>query len=124
MPLQSFWMVQFAVSPAETLDGYALDADLSYEPDLTGVGIAVAVSVLPDAQALHLPACEPAIAIVIEGGQGLVAVVPKHPPGDRAEKLSARGDSAGPLWIPDEDAGVRAHPRPAFGAAVTRHVEA
>ena len=65
------------------------------------------------ARACSSVAGELAVSIVVEGGQGFVAMGPEAPEGDVAEELQAGADFAGVLRIVDEPGGVRVDPAPA-----------
>jgi hypothetical protein len=58
------------------------DSELCCRGDFAGVGYAVAVAVLPDADAIGFAAGQLAIGVIVEGGEGFEAVFPEHPPGD------------------------------------------
>src|SRR5260370_6747258 len=67
---------------------------------------------MPDGKPVELLAGEPAIAVVIERAQGLVAVVPEHPEGDIAEHLNGGCDFPLSSGINHQPAGIFGDPGP------------
>jgi hypothetical protein len=87
---------------AEWPGGDAGDPQLHQRHDFALLGEGVAAAVAPGGEAAQLCAGQSAVAVDIQRGELLVAVLPEHPPGDRAEELAAGGDAAGVLRVPDQ----------------------
>ena len=75
------------------------------------VADAVAVAILPKADAAKFIAGEKAVGIVVEGSESVVAIFPKHPEGDVAEHLESGGDAVA-LREVNDPCGVGGDPLP------------
>ena len=89
------------------------DPVLRHGTYLARLAHAVAVRVGPEREALKLAACEPAVAVVVERGERLVAVVPEDEEADRAEHPQPALDASLLLGVPDEPRGLCRDPTPA-----------
>jgi len=81
-------------------------------PDFSGVAEAVLVDVMPDGELPQLAASQFAIAVVVQCGERVVAVLLEQPERDAAEPLQGGRDASGPVLIVDQPAGVWRDPRP------------
>jgi hypothetical protein len=103
------------------VDAKGGDVELAQVEDFVGGADAVGIAVLPEADAGEFLAGKEAVGVVVQGSEGVVAVLPKHPEGDAAEHLQGGGDGAA-LGKVNDPGGVGRNPLP-FAPGCLRAVE-
>ncbi len=84
---------------------------------------AVAVPIVPECKPLQLAAAQLAIAVIVEGTQGIVAGIPEEPKCDVAKELQSRCHFAFCFGIMDEPSGLRGDSTPFAHEARTIGIE-
>src|SRR5579859_3296044 len=78
-----------------------------------GIANPIAITVLPNGNAAEFIARKLAVAIVVEGGQCIVAISPEDPEGYSAEHLKTGCDISAAIVVVNEPPGFRSYPTPA-----------
>jgi len=113
----SLWRLGLAIWRVVRLGisaGQRHDSRLTHRGDFPGIAYTVRIGVVPQGQVAQFGTGELAVGIVIQRGQRLIAVSPKEPKSDIAEKLQRRCDTAGLFLVIHQPGGIAAEPTPWF----------